>query len=136
MPTSKEFVILLEDRPGTLGKICRSLADRGVSILAFQSLPLGGRSLTRLFVDNPANARDVLNSERVQFSEEEVAHVKTANKAGELGRLAARLGDANININYAYCGMEASNAPLVVFGVADATKAASILDQAAAAAGR
>jgi len=137
MPASKEFAILMEDRPGTLGKICRSLADRNVSILAFQSVPLGGKSLVRLFVDNPSTAKDVLNAERVTFSEEDIAHVKSANKAGELARLAARLGDANININYAYSGLESgSNAPIVVFGVSDATKAASILDQAAAAAGR
>jgi len=137
MPASKEFAILMEDRPGTLGKISRSLADRNVNILAFQSVPLGGKSLVRLLVDNPSTARDVLNAERVMYSEEEIAHVKAANKAGELARLAARLGDANININYAYSGLESgTNAPIIVFGVSDTTKAAAILDQAAAAAGR
>src|SRR2546422_11570403 len=37
MPTAKEFALRLDDRPGTLGKVCRTLADRGVNILAFQS---------------------------------------------------------------------------------------------------
>ena len=137
MPTSKEFVVLLDDRPGTLGKISRSLADRGVGVLAFQSVPIGGKSLTRFVVDNPVTAREVLNAERVMYSEEEVAHVTVANKTGELARTAARLGDANININYAYCGQEAAtNMPIIVFGVSDATKAASVLEQAAAAAAR
>jgi hypothetical protein len=27
MPTAKEFTILMEDRPGTLGKICRPRRD-------------------------------------------------------------------------------------------------------------
>ena len=27
MPTTKEFAIRMEDRPGTLGKVCRALAD-------------------------------------------------------------------------------------------------------------
>ncbi len=31
----------MEDQPGTLGKICRALADGKVNILAFQSIPLG-----------------------------------------------------------------------------------------------
>lgn len=31
MPTSKEFTIRMEDRPGTLGRVCRALADRGIS---------------------------------------------------------------------------------------------------------
>jgi hypothetical protein len=47
------------------------------------------------------------------------------------------LGEANINIDYAYCGLESgTNAPLVFFGVAEASKAAPILEQAAAAAAR
>jgi hypothetical protein len=45
------------------------------------------------------------------------------------------LGEANININYAYCGLEpGTNTPLVFFGVTEVSKAAQILEQAAAAA--
>ena len=34
MPATKEFIVLMEDRPSTLGKLCQALADRGVNILA------------------------------------------------------------------------------------------------------
>jgi len=45
---------------------------------------------------------------------------------------ASRLGDANININYAYCGIEpGTNVPLLIFGVAEVDRAASTLEQAA-----
>ncbi len=136
MPTTKEFAVLMEDRPGTLGKICRALADRGVNILAFQSFPIGGKSLTRFVVDNPTTAKTVLDAERLTYTEEEVAQVKLPHRPGELARAASRLGEANININYTYCGLEpGTNAPLVIFGVAEAARAATILDQAAAAAG-
>jgi hypothetical protein len=41
-------------------------------------------------------------------------------------------GDANININYAYCGIEpGTNVPLLIFGVAEVDRAASTLEQAA-----
>src|SRR5215469_1480566 len=63
MPASKEFAILMEDRPGTLGKTCRSRADRNVSIPAFQSFPWGEKSLFRLFVKNPSTPTDVLPAE-------------------------------------------------------------------------
>ncbi len=136
MPTTKEFAVLMEDRPGTLGKICRALADRGVNILAFQSFPIGGKSLTRFVVDNPTTTKTVLDAERLTYTEEEVAQVKLPHRPGELARAASRLGEANININYTYCGLEpGTNAPLVIFGVAEAARAATILDQAAAAAG-
>jgi hypothetical protein len=57
-----------------------------------------------------------------------------ANRPGELARAASRLGDAGININYGYCGTEPNNnATFLIFGVAEAGKAAKIFDQAAAA---
>src|SRR5712691_3742724 len=135
MPTAKEFAIRMEDRPGTLGKVLRVLADRGVNILAFQSFPTEGKALTRIVVDNPAAAKKVLDSERLTYTESEVAQVKLAHRPGELARAASRLGEANININYAYCGIDAStDAPLLIVGVKEVGKAVTILDQLTAAA--
>ncbi len=135
MPTSKEFTVLMEDRPGTLGKVCRALADRGVNILAFQSFPIGGKSVTRFVFDNPTAAKTTLDAERLTYLEADVAQVKLPHRPGELARVAARLGEANININYTYCGVEpGTNAPLVFFGVAEVGQAVPILERAAAAA--
>ncbi len=135
MPTSKEFTIRMEDQPGTLGKACRALADRGVNILAFQSIPSEGKSLVRFVADNPTTAKTVLDTERLNYTEAEVAQVKLPHRPGELARAASRLGDANININYAYCGVEpGTNTPLLIFGVSEVGRAVTILDQTAAAA--
>lgn len=137
MPTSKEFTILMDDRPGTLGKVCRALADRSVNILAFQSFPIGGKSVTRFVFDNPTTAKTILDSERLTYTEAEVAQVKLPHRPGEIARVASRLGEANININYAYCGLEPdTNILLVFFGVAEVGEAAPILDQATAAAAK
>jgi len=107
-----------------------------VNILAFQSFPTGAESLVRFVVDNPTTAKTVLDTERLTYTEAEVALVKLPHKPGELARAAARLGDAYININYAYGGVEpGTNAPLLIFGVAEVGRAVAILEQAAAAAG-
>src|SRR5215510_12180481 len=134
MPAIKEFTIRMEDRPGTLGKLCRALGDRRVNILAFQSFPSEGKSLVRIVVDNPTTAKSELDNERADYKETEVAQVKLPHRPGELAHAASRLGENNI-INYAYCGVDSStNAPFLFFGVEDATKAAKLLEQAAAAA--
>ena len=105
-------------------------------IVAAQSFPSSGKSLTRLVFDDPTKARSVLDSERVTYTETDVVKVKLANRPGELARAAEKLGDAAININYLYCGAEpSSNAPLIIFGVAEVGKATPLLEQAAAAAG-
>jgi hypothetical protein len=137
MPITKELTVLMEDRPGTLGKVCRALADRNVNILALHSFPIGGTSVTRFIADNPTTAKSVLEGERLTCTEKEVVQVKLAHRPGEIARVASRLGEANININYTYCGLEsATNAPVVVFGVEEVSKAAPILEQAAAAAAK
>ena len=137
MPVIKEFTVLMEDRPSTLGKVCQALAERGVNILALQSFPIGGKTVTRFIVDNPTAAKTVLDSERLTYVATEIVHAKIAHRPGEIARVASRLGEANININYAYCGLEpGTNTPLVFFGVTDVSKAAPILEQAAAAAAK
>lgn len=137
MSVTKEFTVLMDDRPGTLGKVCRALADRNVNILALHSFPIGGKSVTRLIVDNPTTAKTVLDGERLTCTETEVVQVKLPHKPGEIARVASRLGEANINIDYAYSGSESgTNAPLLFFGVAEVSKAAPILEQAAAAAAK
>jgi hypothetical protein len=137
MPITKEFTVLLEDRPGMLGKVCQALADHEVNILALQSFPTRGKFVTRFIVDNPQTAKTVLNNERLTYAETEIVQIKILHRPGEIARLASRLGKANININYAYCGLEpGTNAPLVFFGVAEVGEATSILGHAAAAAAK
>ena len=135
MPITKEFTIRLEDRPGTLGKLCQSLAEQGVNILAYQQFPHEkGKGSVRLVVDNPDKTRTTLDRQRTNYTETEVAKVMLANRPGELARVASRLGEANININYGYSGAEpGANASFLIFGVADAGKALKLLEQAAAA---
>jgi hypothetical protein len=132
MPKSTEFVVRLEDRPGMLGKCCKALGERGVNIMAFQTSLEEGKSVVRFVVDNAGTAKAALDDQRLEYRETEVAQVRLPSRPGELGRAASQLGDANININYAYCGIEPkTNSPLVIFGVRDVSKAAPILDEVA-----
>lgn len=134
MPITKEFTVLMEDRPNTLGKLCRVLADQGVNILALQSFPTRGKSVTRFIVDNPKLAKRVLSSEQLTYAETEIVQIKIRHRPGEIARVASRLGKADININYAYCGLEpGTNAPLVFLGVTEVGRAASLLEHASAA---
>jgi hypothetical protein len=137
MPKAKEFSVRIQDQPGTLGKVCRSLADQRVNIVAFQSIPSDVENVVRLVVDNPTTARSVLEKENIKYTETEVAQAKLPHRPGELARAASELGDANINIKYGYCGIEpGTNAALLFFGVSDVGKAVTILDKAVAAAAK
>jgi hypothetical protein len=135
MATSTEFVIRMEDRPGTLGKFARRLADRGVNILALQSFPSEGQSQVRLVVDDSSTAKMVLDNERVSYTEEKVAQVTLPHRPGELARAASQLGEANININHVYGGLEPrTNQPILIFGVGEVDQASTILEKVASTA--
>ena len=130
MPKANEFTVLIEDKPGALGKCFLALAERGVNILAFQSYVEEGESLARLLVDDPATTLAVLGGLSMIFEETEVAVVRLPHRPGELGRAASRLGEKQINIDYSYCGLEPGSAqPLLVFGVDNLTGAANLLDK-------
>jgi hypothetical protein len=133
MAKAKEFTVTIADKPGALGKCCLALGERGVNILAFQSFVEQGESLARFVVDDPASANAALGSLHMNFEEGDVAVVRLAHRAGELGRAALQLGENQINIDYSYCGLEpGSTLPLAVFGVDNVTKAAALLDAFAA----
>jgi len=137
MPITKEFTIRLEDRPGTLGKLCQALAEQDINILAYQQIPHEkGKGSVRLVVDNPDKTRATLDRQRHDYTETEVAKVMLENRPGELARVASRLGEAAININYGYSGGEpGTSASFLILGVADAGKALKLLEQAATAGG-
>src|SRR6202166_689067 len=133
MAKAKEFTVTIEDKPGALGECFLALAERGVNILAFQSYVEERESLVRFLADNMASAKAVLGSLHMIFEETDVAVVRLAHRPGELGRAASRLGEGQINIDYTYCGFEpGSTLVLVVFGVDNLTKAATLLDELAA----
>jgi hypothetical protein len=135
MPITKEFTIRLEDRPGTLGKLCQALAEQNVNILAYQQFSHEkGKGSVRLVVDNPDRTRAILDRDRADYRETEVAKVVLANHPGELARVASRLGEEGININYGYSGGEpGANASFLILGVAEVGKATKLLEKAAAA---
>jgi hypothetical protein len=135
MPIVKELEIQTENQPGALGKLCGALADRGINILAFQASSSERQSQVHLVVDNPTTAKTVLDAEGFAYIEAEVVQATLPHRPGELARAASRLGEAKININYAFGGIDPNtNAPLIFLGVAEVARAAKILGQPGVAA--
>src|SRR5271170_5475546 len=133
MAKAKEFTVTIEDKPGALGKCFLALAERGINIVAFQSYVEEGESLARFLADDMAGAKAVLGGLRMIFEETDVAVARLPHRPGALGRAASRLGENQINIDYTYFGLEpGSTLGLVVFGVDNLNKAATLLDELAA----
>ena len=135
MSIDREITVDLIDQPGTFANLCRGLANRGVHILAVQATPETGHNRVRLIVDGPSAAQKVTANQNMQFTETKVVQAVIANWPGELARVATRLGEARINIDHLYSGLDPkTNQTVMFFGATDVHGAATILGESAATA--
>lgn len=127
MPKTKQLTAWVESKPGELGRIAQALGKAKVNITSFTCWSAGGESPIHLQVSSPAKAKKVLQDLGVRVTEEEVLRLTLADKPGVLGEVGARLGQANINADYAYAsvpkGSKKADVVLAVSDVAGAAKA-------------
>lgn len=93
-----EVFVVLEDRPGSIGDLCRVLKKKGINILGIGVF----FDTARLHVDNTSKTIQVLKEYDYQTEERDVLRVTMSNKPGMLSHLTEKLGKAGINIKYLY----------------------------------
>ncbi len=123
-----QFLVELENRPGSLAETCSQLAAKAVNIQAISVPQAGDFSTVRLVVNQTVAARKVFDSMGIKYSEEDVLSVRVSDRPGSLGRMTRKLAENKINIDYVYGTIEkgASDA-LVIVSVSNLKKAAQLL---------
>jgi hypothetical protein len=120
MPRAKQLTLRVPDQPGMLGEIAGALGEKKINIEAIAAATQGGNGVVMMVVDKTAAAKRVFAQRGWAASEEEVLEVTLPDSPGSLGRLAARLGKAGINIEYIYAGSAGSARKLNAYlGVSD-----------------
>lgn len=77
-------------------------------------------SLIRILVDRPTEAEEALVKANHLLDKDEVLVFRLANQPGMLGKVAKRLGEANVNIDYIYgSAMEDANESTFVVHIAE-----------------
>ena len=128
MAKATQFCISLENKPGTLGKLCEALRKAKANVEAICVAENSECSWVRLVATPTGVARRVLEKAGYPFIVQKVLTLGAHNRPGELARIATRLGKAGVNINYIY----GSNAPggtdeMVVLSVSDLPRATAAL---------
>ena len=123
MAIRTELNLRLPNSPGALAGVCALLSDERVNIVAM-ALEAGGQ--LRLVVDNHVHGVAVLREHHHQVSEREVILLSVANAPGSLGPTLRLVGDAGVNIEYAYGGgPDTATTATIVLGVENAMRAAA-----------
>jgi hypothetical protein len=127
MPKAKQVTAWVESKPGELGRIAEALGKAKVNITAFSAWSITGESPIHLLVNSPAKAKKILEGLGIRCTEEEVLRITLTDEPGKLGEVGARLGAANINVDYGYGsvaeGGKKADIALAVSDLAGAAKA-------------
>ena len=123
MAIRTELNLRLPNSPGALAGVCALLSNERVNIVAM-ALEAGGQ--LRLVVDNHVHGAAVLREHHHQVTEREVILLSVANAPGSLGPALRLVGDAGVNVEYAYGGgPDTAMSAAIVLGVEDAMRAAA-----------
>src|ERR687896_580460 len=124
MAIQREITVKLANSPGTLSRVSQLLGGERINNLAMSIDPSGH---LRMVVDNPLHAASTLREQHYKVEERDVLYTAMPNEPGSLSRALRLLGDAGINVEYAYAsGIDRVPMVGVVIAVADAQKASYI----------
>lgn len=98
MAKVKQLTVTVENRPGTLAQVAKSLADAKVNIVALLDSTAGTQGSVQVVVDNANRAKKALDGAGLSYTEGTLGQVELPNKPGALAELARKLAKASISI--------------------------------------
>ena len=128
MKLVKQLSIFLENKPGTLSKVCRALAHEGINIYAMTVSDTIDHAVIRIVLSDPDKAVRMFESSGVLVVETEVIQIDLRNEPGQLAKLSDKLSLGDVNIDYAYCAAdEEQKKGALILRVDDTKKAMKLL---------
>ena len=123
MAIRTELTLRLENSPGALARLCQTLADQKVNIVALNLEPSG---LLHLVPDNPLHAAGLLRGCDYAVEEREILFVQLSNSPGAAAAAIRRLTAEGVNVNYAFASvLSGHDMTVLVVAVDDAQRAAT-----------
>ena len=129
MQIGTQLALFLENRPGTLARVCDALQAAKINIYALTISDTVDHSVVRMVVSDTRKALLLFEEHGTLVVDSEVLMIEGDNKPGTLARIAHKFADARINIEYAYCATPAnSKKGLLVARVSNVKKALKVLN--------
>ena len=129
MHIAKQLALFLDNRPGTLARLADALGEAGVNIYAICTSDTIDHSVVRLVVSDYRKALHVFEERGALVVEDDVLVIEGDNKPGSLARMAHKLSDAKINIEYCYSATSPeAKKVLFIMRVSNAAKALKVLN--------
>jgi hypothetical protein len=128
MQITKQLAVFLENKPGTLARVCDELAGAGIHIHAITTSDTVDHTVIRMVVSDPRRALLIFEEHGTLVVEDDVLMVDDENKLGVLARICHRLAEAKVNIEYCYSATHPkSRRGLLILRTSDSRKALKVL---------
>ena len=129
MQLTNQLALFLDNRPGTLARVCEALAEAKVNIYAISTSDTVDHSVIRMVVSDARKAMLLFEERGTLVVESEVVMVEGDNRPGSLAKIAHKLADNEVNIEYAYCATPPdAKKGLLVLRLSNAKKALKVLN--------
>jgi hypothetical protein len=99
MAKTKKFTITLQNQPGTLAKIAKTLGNGKVNILALLGTAQGTSGTIELVVDDARRAKKALDGAGLRYQETAAEGCELRNKPGALAQQLEKLAAKGVNLN-------------------------------------
>jgi len=125
----KEIGLTMANKVGLLLEVTEAVAKAKVNITAICAYAMENSAYFMLTTDGHAKAKKMLASLGAHVEEKDVVEVEMPNKPGELEKVATRIADAGINIEYVYGTARVGKTATCVFKTADDAKAIKVINK-------
>jgi hypothetical protein len=129
MQLAIQLALFLDNKPGTLARVCDALREAKINIYAITTSDTVDHIVVRMVLSDARRALLLFEEHGTLVVETEVVMVEGDNKPGSLARLCNKLAAARINIEYAYCATPPeARRGLLILRVSNAKKALKVLN--------
>ena len=124
----RQISIFLENKPGQLSAICRTLADADINIATLSLADTSDFGIVRMIVDDHEKAKSVLADKGHVVNVREVVAVCVPDRPGGMAEVMAALDKSGANVEYSYAfAFHKGEKAVLVFRFSDNAKAEKAL---------
>jgi hypothetical protein len=125
----KEISFTMADKVGLLSGVTTAIAKAKVNITAICAYAMENSATFMLTTDSNAKAKKALAPLGVAVEEADVVEVEMPNKSGELQKVARKIADGGIDIEYMYATAGKGKTATCIFKTADDVKAIKVINK-------
>ncbi|MGV3774597.1 MAG: ACT domain-containing protein [Verrucomicrobiales bacterium] len=129
MKLVQQLAVFLDNKPGTLARVCDALSQAKINIFAISTSDTVDHIVVRMVLSDPEKAERLLEDHGTLVVSSEVLMIDGNNKPGSLATIAHALSKAKVNIEYIYCATSpGAQKGLLILRASDPRKAMKILN--------